>query len=132
MKWKAALLLLAVFLLGAASGGALGVRMTARRLGAVFEGDPRGVLPRLYVYEIDRRVGLSAEQRAQVAEIVEADHGELARIGQGLYPQLSELRARRHARIRAILTPEQWPAFDALAARQERRRREEIDLPPVP
>jgi hypothetical protein len=31
-----------------------------------------------------------------------------------------------------ILTPEQRPAFDALAEAHERRRRAEIDLPPAP
>jgi len=63
---------------------------------------------------------------------VDDDHDALARIGRSLYPEMSEMRRRRHERIRAVLTPAQHAAFDALAAQNEGRRRQEIDLPPNP
>jgi uncharacterized membrane protein len=132
VRLRAALVLVAVFAAGAVAGGAVAVHLGTRRFAAILEGDPKLTLPRLYGEVLGRRLHLTAQQRADVERIVGEDHAELARMGQSLYTEASEMRRRRHARIREILTPAQQPAFDALAAEYERRRRAEIDLPPAP
>jgi hypothetical protein len=129
-RFKAAAILAGVFLAGAVSGGALTARVVSQRFQSILEGNPKRVLPRLYGEVLSRRLGLSAAQRTEVESIVDDDHAELARAGQGLYAELSAMRRRRHERIRAVLTPAQQPVFDALVADYERRRREEIDLDP--
>jgi hypothetical protein len=129
-RLRAALLLVAVFAAGAVAGGALSIHVATRRVAAILHGDPKQTLPRLYGEVLGRRLHLTAQQRADVERIVGDDHAQLARMGQSLYTEAAEMRRRRHARIREILTPSQQPVFDALAAEYERRRREEIDLPP--
>ena len=130
LRTKAILVVLGVFLAGAVGGSALTLHLVARRLSGLFEGIPKHTLARLYGEELGRRLHLSAEQRAEVERIVNDDHTELARVGQSLYPELSDMRRKRHGRIREILAPEQRAAFDALVDENERRRRAEIDLPP--
>jgi hypothetical protein len=131
-RLRAAALLAAVFVAGAVAGGALAVTLSMRGLSAILEGDPKQTLARLYGAVLERRLGLTAQQRAEVERIVNEDHAELSRMGQALYSETSEMRRRRHARIRALLTPAQQPAFDQLAEEYERRRRDEIDLPISP
>ena len=125
---RAALLLVAVLLVGAVAGGALTTVVIARRLTALFEGSPKDTMAKLYGFELDRRLRLSPAQRTEVEAIVREDHAELARLMQTIEPRLGELRHRRHARIRALLTPEQQQKFDPLEARFEERHRAEIDL----
>jgi hypothetical protein len=129
-RWKAALVVAGVFLAGAGTGSAVTVKLTTRRLASYFEGDNRKVLPRLYGEEIDRRLHLTAAQRAEIERIVDDDWEDRARINQTIYPQMAEMRRHRHERIRAILTPEQAPTFDAMASEYEQRRRRDIGLPP--
>jgi hypothetical protein len=128
IRAKALLILLAVFLAGAATGSAVAVHVAARRMRALFEGEPQLVLPRLYGATLDRRLHLTADQRRAVERIVEDDHAERARIGQTVYPQLVELRRRRHARIREVLTAEQRVMFDPMIQELELRRRQDLDL----
>ena len=130
IRARAALVIVAVFLAGAVVGSALTVRVVARRVSAIFEGDPKQTLARLYGAELDRRLHLSRDQRKAVEQVVNDDHAALARLGQSSYPELSEMRRKRHARIRELLTPEQRATFDVIAVENEKRRREEIDLPP--
>ena len=130
IRARAALVIVGVFLAGAVVGSAVTVRVVARRVSAIFEGDPKQTLARLYGAELDRRLHLTRDQRGAVERIVNDDHGTLARLGQSSYPELSELRRKRHARIRELLTPQQRAAFDVLAEENEKRRREEVDLPP--
>lgn len=127
---KAAAVVLGAFVAGAVGGSALTLHVAARRVTALFAGDPRGTLARIYGAELGRRLHLRADQRVDVERIVDADHAELARVGRTVYPELVEIRRRRHARIREILTPEQRPVFDGMVEDFERRRREELDLGP--
>ncbi len=130
LRARAAVVLLGAFLAGAVGGGAITLHVVTRKLSALFEGDPTQSLARLYGADLDRRLRLQDGQRAEIERIVNADHAELSAVGREVYPRLAEIRKRRHARIREILTPEQRATFDAMVIANERRRREEIDLPP--
>jgi hypothetical protein len=127
-RLKAALLLVAVLLVGAVGGGAVATTVAARRVTALFEGSPKDTMARLYGFVLHRRLHLSAQQQRDVEAVVREDHAELAKLMQTIEPRLAELRHRRHARIRALLTAEQQRGFDALAARFEARHREELDV----
>ncbi|HEX3769317.1 MAG TPA: hypothetical protein VHV30_00565 [Polyangiaceae bacterium] len=129
-RLRAVVILLGVFAAGAVSGGAIMARTVSHQIQRVLEGNPKKVLPLLYGDVLARRLGLSDAQRSEVERIVDEDHAELARAGRTLYPELSVMRQKRHARIRALLTPAQQGPFDAMVADYERRRREEIDLEP--
>ena len=126
---KAAGVLAAVFVAGGVAGGSLAVHVVASKIHSVYEGDPRTVLGRMYARELGRRLGLGSTQRTEIERIVDDDHPELARMGQALYPQMAELRRRRHSRIRSLLTAEQARTFDTMAEAYEQRRRAEVDLP---
>jgi hypothetical protein len=130
-RLRAAVLLVVVFVAGAIAGGALAVKLSMHGLTAILEGDPRQALSSLYGAVLGRRLHLTDEQRSAVVRIVDEDHAELARLGRTLYPEMSGMRRRRHARIRALLTPAQQAEFDVMAADYERRRREELDLAPT-
>lgn len=125
----AALVLVGVFLLGAVAGASTATVVVARRIARLFE-SPKETMARLYGWQLGRRLHLTDAQRAEVERIVLDDHAELAKLWQTIEPQAAELRRRRHARIRAILTPEQQREADVLEGEFERRHREEIDLAP--
>ena len=132
VRLRAGALLAAVFLAGAAAGSALAIHLSMRGFAAILEGDPKRSLALLYGDVLQRRLHLTPAQRGEVERIVDDDHAQLAQMGRALYAETSAMRSRRHARIRALLTPAQQIVFDQLAAEYERRRREEIDLSPEP
>jgi hypothetical protein len=87
-------------------------------------------VPRTYGWLLGRRLHLSEAQRAEVERIVREDRPEVAKLWRSIEPQAAELRKRRHERIRALLTPEQLRAAEALEREFDRRHQEELDLAP--
>ncbi len=93
-------------------------------------GGQRGMNPERRVEMMQRRLDLSADQTAQVRQILadsmakmEAMRSNTALAPQDRHAQMMALRQSVQARIRAVLTPDQQAKFDAMQARMRERRR---------
>jgi Spy/CpxP family protein refolding chaperone len=81
--------------------------------------------------QLERRLGLSADQSKQIASILEEGRREGDAIRRELKPRLDRQIEATRARIDAVLTPEQRVEFEEL--RREQRHRVErflLDGPP--
>ena len=76
------------------------------------------------VRHITRAVGLTSEQQAQVRQIVQDRDAKMAQLqpGPGRREQMRSLAMDGDAKIRAILTDEQKPKFDAWRSEQMSKR----------
>jgi len=70
--------------------------------------------PERFLKHIDRQVRLTDSQRQQIRALLNADRDKIAAFHQ-------DIRKATQAQIRALLTPEQQPKFDAMIARHEAR-----------
>ncbi|HEX9761080.1 MAG TPA: hypothetical protein VGA40_09185 [Candidatus Acidoferrales bacterium] len=118
MKTKAAFLVLIVFVLGFALGG-LTMHLVE---GRVFSHGPRGGGPNRFQQQITRDLGLTAEQQAQLAAILEDSRHRYNGIYEPIRPQLAAAREEGRNKIRAILTPEQLAQFNAIVQRIDEER----------
>jgi hypothetical protein len=110
MKWKASVLVLAVFLLGLLVGG-LGVHVMGSKAAA----PPAAALPTTsdeVVKQLDVRCSLTADQQKQIQAIMEEVMAEYHRIYEPIRPQIEEVRQAGRQRIRGVLKPEQLPKFE--------------------
>ncbi|MGK3989832.1 hypothetical protein WME99_42710 [Sorangium sp. So ce136] len=111
---------LGLFLLGAVTGGAALHARDARSDATLF--DEPGGRHRMYVWSLDKKLGLSASQRDRVEAILEAQDVERDALLAPLEPRLSELRARARGEIRGALEPRQQGEFDELMRRHDEGR----------
>jgi Spy/CpxP family protein refolding chaperone len=76
------------------------------------------------VRHITRAVGLTSEQQAQVRQIVQDRDAKMGQLqpGPGRREQMRSLAMDGDAKIRAILTDEQKPKFDAWRSEQMSKR----------
>lgn len=110
MKWKASILVLAVFLLGLLVGG-LGVHV----MGSKAAPPPPTPLPATsdeVVKQLDVKCSLTADQQKQIRVIMEDVMSEYHRLYEPIRPQIEEVRQAGRQRIRGVLTPEQLPKFE--------------------
>jgi Spy/CpxP family protein refolding chaperone len=115
---KAAAVLVAVFLLGALAGGAVG-RVTAfREFNRVMEG-PRS---RSRLEALRRHLDLRDDQVPRVRAILDEAEAEREKLMGNCGPGLDELHKRTDARVREILDDEQKKRLDALEARRGHRK----------
>jgi|SRR5947207_4082114 len=130
-KRKAALWVGAVFLLGAALGGVLGY-VFAHQVSA--QNPPLGEPERRAhrVAELTRDLSLTPQQAQQVDAILLQRHTEAKAIHDQSDAQLTAVREKGRAQLRAILTPDQMPKFEAFLKRmdEERKRNAPPGLPP--
>jgi Spy/CpxP family protein refolding chaperone len=126
MKWKASVLVLVVFLLGIALGG-LGVHLYQGK--HVSAGPPPAPLPKTsdeVVQQLDAKCSLTADQQKQIRAIMDDVMAQYREIYEPIRPKIEEVRQAGRQRIRAILTPEQLPRFDAyLRWMDEERKKQE-------
>jgi Spy/CpxP family protein refolding chaperone len=129
MRWKATILVVAVFLLGVVLGGA--ALYMARSVwgdgpsrGPHF-GPPGPERDARVVEQMTRDLDLTPEQQAQLAASLEETRKQMNAVYDSIRPQIQQLREQGRDRIRAFLTPEQREKFEAMLARfdEERRRR---------
>jgi hypothetical protein len=110
MRWKASVLVLAVFLLGMLVGG-LGVHV----MGSKAAPPPSPALPSTsdeVVKQLDVRCSLTADQQKQIQAIMEDVMSDYRRIYEPIRPQIEEVRQAGRQRIRGVLRPEQLPKFE--------------------
>ena len=101
-----------VFTLGLAAG-AMGLRLYERSYGASAEGRGGRFDRERYVSLLTRDVQLTSDQRKELDRILDDTRGEFAEVRKTIAPQVSEIKERARGRIRAMLTPDQQPRFEA-------------------
>jgi len=65
-----------------------------------------------FVDRLDRELKLSPDQHHQVEELLQSTREQMSQLHQDYHQKRHQLIADTHARIRAILTPEQQKIFD--------------------
>lgn len=115
-RWRAASLLVAVFLVGVLTGA--GVTAWADRAGDSGRGG-RG--PSGYLARLTDALDLNAEQQDSVRAILDRYDPAFDSLWQETRPRFEALRAGIRSEVRTHLTPEQRMEYDALV---ERRRRD--------
>jgi Spy/CpxP family protein refolding chaperone len=125
---EAALLVLVVFLLGALLGG-LGNHLWGERVWG--RQNPLGSPTRdQLVNNLTRELQLTPDQQQQLGAIVDDTRAKISAAYVPANAQREELRQQGRARIRAILTPEQLPKFEAFMHRlDEQRKKDEAENP---
>lgn len=117
-KTHAILLVLAVFLLGAAAG-VLGSKLFFENRVRVALSSPESLAHALLV-RMSIELRLAADQRRQVEPIIDDARRDLLKLRDQVKPQLEAVFDRADGRIRPLLTPDQQKRFDELS----RHRRE--------
>jgi Spy/CpxP family protein refolding chaperone len=118
---EAAVLVLVVFLLGALLGG-MAVHLWSDRVfgNPIVPGHPtRDQI----VSSLTKELQLNAEQQQQLAAIIDDTRAQIAVVYAPADAQRDELRQKGRARIRAILTPEQKPKFEAFMHNLDEQRK---------
>jgi Spy/CpxP family protein refolding chaperone len=111
-NWQIRLAALVIFVLGFAAGVlALDVYKNAQR------GERhRGVLDQL---------NLNDDQRTQVRAIFSEARAQMADVRKECGPKFREVRERTDARLREVLTPDQWAKFQQLTSEDREHRERE-------
>jgi Spy/CpxP family protein refolding chaperone len=123
-KSEAAILVVAVFLLGILVGG-VGNHLWDVRV----QGEHRtqgGLRPKeVVISEFTRELQLTSEQQTQLGGIIDDTRAKWHALYAPLDAQHEQIRQEGRSRIRAILTPEQLPKFDAFMQRIDEQRKKE-------
>ncbi|MFZ0521048.1 MAG: hypothetical protein WAN14_11590 [Candidatus Acidiferrales bacterium] len=122
---EAAVLVLVVFVLGVLLGG-LGNHLWGERVWghAYPPGPPTHVE---IVNNLTHELQLTPEQQRQLSAIVDDTRTKIRAAYAPADAQREQLRQQGRARIRAILTPEQLPKFEAFMARIDEQRKKESE-----
>jgi Spy/CpxP family protein refolding chaperone len=117
-KAKIWLVLVAVFVLGAVTGGALTGLYRSRASGnAGREGRERAMKDRFE--KMRQELNLTDQQTTQVRAILDETRNEYKTLREELRPRFDEPRLKARAKIRALLNPDQQKKFDTLVAQQD-------------
>jgi Spy/CpxP family protein refolding chaperone len=125
---EAALLVLVVFLLGVLLGG-LGNHLWGERVWGR-QNLPGSPTRDQFINDLTREVQLTPDQQQQLGVIVDDTRAKIHTAYAPADAQREQLRQQGRARIRAILTPEQLPKFEAFMQRlDEQRKKDEAERP---
>ena len=122
-RQKAAFWVGLVFLLGAALGGMLGYVFAHRSYAAGPPPMSDQAKARQKVDHLTKELGLSSEQQAQLSVIFNDVQAQYSAIRKTTEPQIDVARQKGRERIRAILTPEQKPKFEAFLQKLDEERK---------
>lgn len=120
-RLKMWLVLMAVFVLGVATGAALTGLYRSRASGP--EARERAMHERFE--KMRRELNLTDEQTTAVRTILDETRNEYRALKTELRPRFEEPRQKARARIRALLNPEQQKKFDAMVAQQDAQHDED-------
>ena len=128
MKWKAGVLVFAVFLAGAVVGG-LSVRVFGDRIFPISASATNFPMTKAeFLHQLDQRLALTPEQLSQIASIMDDTVSEYHKIYAPLGPQFEEARQHGRQRMRGVLSPDQLPKFEAyLRQLDDQRKKTEQD-----
>ena len=117
MNRKAVFLVVVVFVLGLALGG-LSTHLAADRLA---NGGKKS--PSRMVEELTHELNLAPDQQKQLESTLEETRAKFDSIYEQIRPQMDQARREGRQKIRAFLTPEQLPKFEAYLQKLDEARR---------
>ena len=122
---EAAALVFVVFLLGVLLGG-VGNHLWGSRVWGN-QVSPAGTPPsrEQVLANFNRELELTPDQQKQLGSILDDSRSKFRTLDRSLDPQRMQIRDQSRAQMRALLTPEQQPKFDAFLQRQDSHRRGE-------
>lgn len=120
---EAAMLVLVVFVLGVLLGG-LGNHLWGERVWGR-QTSPAPPSHTQIVSELTHELQLTPDQQQQLGAIVDDTKAKIRAAYAPADAQRDQLRQQGRARIRAILTPEQLPKFEAFMARIDEQRKKD-------
>jgi len=122
MKSKAATLVFCVFLTGAVVGG-LVVHIFGDRIWPTLASDPSSLPTRdELLQQLGQQLDLTPEQRTQIKAAMDQTISDWHRIYLTVDPELEQARQQGRQRIRAVLTPDQLPKFEAFIRHLDEQR----------
>jgi len=126
VRKKAAIWLVLVFVLGAATGGVFGYNL-AHRASAANRPQVLGETERRAkkVSEMTEQIGLTPEQARRVEALIGQAQGEIRAIHDNGDAQVDAVRAKTRDAMRAFLTPEQKPKFEEYVRRLDAERKKQ-------
>ncbi|MEO5730615.1 MAG: hypothetical protein ABI134_15410 [Byssovorax sp.] len=127
---QALLLLTAVFVLGAITGGAMTRSLAGRNLRGLVGGPRQLAGERAFLAALDRDVHLDPPQRAAASAIFAAQEPDAQEIRRSVAPRIAALRLRTADDVRRLLRPDQLEGFRRFMIRQEAHARI-LDVPPA-
>lgn len=115
-------IVLGTFVLGGLCGGGVGYALSQRSLSALVSEDRSEARDLRRLEAFTRELDLSDDQREQVRRIVERRRPERDRLMRRMFDECGQAMQRdkegMDAEIRALLTSEQVPRFDAMRERR--------------
>jgi Spy/CpxP family protein refolding chaperone len=127
---KAALWVGVVFLLGAALGGVMGYVFARHAVSASSTPLSEPERRARKVEEISRELHLTDAQRQQLDATLAKIHAQYKAIHEQSDAQIDQVRQKGRDELRAILTPEQKPKFEAILKRMDEERKRNGPPPP--
>jgi len=125
-RTEAALLVFVVFLLGALVGG-LGYHLWGERVwghqGPIGHMGPPS--REQIVSDLNHELQLTPDQQKQLGSIIDETRAQVRALYTPLDAQHEQIRQQGRARIRAILTAEQQPKFDAFMQKIDEQRKKD-------
>jgi Spy/CpxP family protein refolding chaperone len=115
-KWQIRMAVLLIFVIGFVAG-ALTMNVYRARHVASSSASHRDRFERVM-----EQLNLTPEQRDQVKAIFDEARAQLTEMHKESQPRFHEVREHTHARLRDVLTPEQWEQFQKLTSNSKERR----------
>lgn len=124
-KWKAIWGVVVIFLLGAAAGALISYKFCQQKMENIAREEP-GSMREFIVRRLSDDLHLDPAQTAQLRTIVQETHAEIRGVRRQYRPRIDEILAQSHAKIRAMLHPDQLEKFERFQkVMEERRKRRE-------
>lgn len=80
-----------------------------------------------YISETRQKVKLTPAQVSQLEQILDETKAKVQAVRDASRPAMVKIRQEQIARVKAILTPQQIPAYEQLVAERERHGKEQED-----
>ena len=129
VRRKAAVWLVLVFVLGAATGGVFGYNMAHRSYAStkppMLNDDQKRAQK---VAEMTREIGLDADQAKKVESIIAEAQTEGRAVREKSDAEMDAVRQKARSQMRAFLTPEQLPKFQDYVNRLDAERKKQKEL----
>ena len=122
-RFRVVLLIVAVFLAGAALGGAVGAWTTHSGARFPWSGRHGGRGEMFFARRMAERLDLDAGQHGRLKAILAESHERMRALEQEFRPRFVAMKKDAREEIAKILTPEQREEFERLASKHKERRR---------